>query len=133
MPKRRDAGLPAGRISSSLRRIVTWNGKHVPPELCERPAGRYMLSRSTKKPRLSLEEDAGVEAALESYRQSGVMDGKRARCPRTYRATCKAFSSFCPRTSSVPSASARGAQLSPGSRITALASGVNPVAFGSTR
>ena len=48
-------------------------------------------------------------------------------------ATCSTFNSFCPRTSSLPSTSASGAQLSPAARITALASGLNPAGFGSTR
>ena len=46
---------------------------------------------------------------------------------------CSAFNSFWPRTSNLPSTSASGARLSPGSRITALASGQNPAGLGSIR
>ena len=49
-------------------RTLTWNGKDLPPELRELPAGRYVV-----------EEEAGIEAALESYRQGRVVDSKRAR------------------------------------------------------
>ena len=48
-------------------RVVHWNGTDVPPELRELPAGRYIVE--------ALEDDA----ALESYRQGGVVDAKRAR------------------------------------------------------
>ena len=44
-------------------RAVTWNGKDVPVELRA----------------LSADEEAGIEAALESYRQGRVIDAKRAR------------------------------------------------------
>ena len=61
------------------RRIVTWSGKDVPAELCELPAGRYIVELVDEEtPRLSLEEDAGIEAALESYRESRLMGAKRA-------------------------------------------------------
>ncbi len=39
-------------------RVVTWNGKDVPAELRELPAGRYVV---------------------ESYRQGRVVDARRAR------------------------------------------------------
>ena len=61
-------------------RIVTWNGKDLPAEMRELPAGRYVVeSVDTEASSLSLEEDAGIEAALESYRQGRTVDGKRAR------------------------------------------------------
>jgi hypothetical protein len=61
-------------------RIVTWNGKDLPAEMRELPAGRYVVeSVDTEAPPLSLEEDAGIEAALESYRQGRTVDAKRAR------------------------------------------------------
>lgn len=61
-------------------RIVTWNGKDLPAEMRELPAGRYVVEPvDTEAPPLSLEEDAGIEAALESYRQGRTVDGKRAR------------------------------------------------------
>jgi hypothetical protein len=64
-------------------RVVTWNGKDVPPELRELPAGRYSIEAVEEEaPVLSPEEEAGIEAALESYRQGRVVDAKRARDSR---------------------------------------------------
>jgi hypothetical protein len=61
-------------------RVFTWNGKDIPAELRELPAGRYVVEAvEDEAPALSLEEDAGIEAALESYRQGHVVDAKRAR------------------------------------------------------
>lgn len=61
-------------------RIVTWNGKDLPPELSELPAGRYVVEVvEDEAPSLSSEEEAGIEAALESYAKGRVVDAKRAR------------------------------------------------------
>jgi hypothetical protein len=61
-------------------RTMTWNGKDVPPELRELPAGRYVVEAiEDEAPALTAEEEAGIEAALESYRQGRVVDSKRAR------------------------------------------------------
>jgi hypothetical protein len=60
-------------------RFVTWNGKDLPPEFCDLPAGRYIVEAVDEAPALSLDEEAGIEAALESYRQGHVVDAKRAR------------------------------------------------------
>ena len=61
-------------------RIVTWNGKDVPHELRELPAGRYVVEAVEEKaPSLTPEEEAGIETALESYRQGRVVDARRAR------------------------------------------------------
>jgi hypothetical protein len=61
-------------------RVMTWNGKDVPPELRELPAGRYVVEAvEDEAPTLTPEEEAGIEAALESYRQGRVVDSKRAR------------------------------------------------------
>ena len=61
-------------------RLVTWNGKDVPPELRELPAGRYVVEAvEDEAPALSAEEEASIQAALESYRQGRVVDAKRAR------------------------------------------------------
>ena len=60
-------------------RVVTWNGKDVPPELRELPAGRYVVEAvGDEVPTLSPEE-AGIEAALESYCEGRVVDAKRVR------------------------------------------------------
>ena len=61
-------------------RVVTWNGKDVPSELQELPAGRYVLEAVEEEaPALSPDEEAGIEAALESYRQGRVLNAGRAR------------------------------------------------------
>jgi hypothetical protein len=61
-------------------RVVTWNGKDLPPELRELPAGRYVVEAvEDAAPALTPDEEAGIEAALESYRQGRVVDAKRAR------------------------------------------------------
>lgn len=61
-------------------RVVTWNGKDVPAELRDLPAGRYIVEAvEDEAPALTPEEEAGIEAALESYRQGRVVDSKRAR------------------------------------------------------
>jgi len=65
---------------SRTAKVVTWNGKDVPAELRELPAGRYVVEPIDEEgPVLSPEEEAGIEAALESYRQGRVVDAKRAR------------------------------------------------------
>jgi hypothetical protein len=59
---------------------VTWNGKDIPLELRDLPAGRYVVEPvEDEAPALSAEQEAGIEAALESYRQGRVVDAKRAR------------------------------------------------------
>lgn len=61
-------------------RIVTWNGKDIPPELLELPAGRYVVeSVEEEPPVLTPEGEAGIEAAPESYHQGRIVDAKRSR------------------------------------------------------
>ena len=61
-------------------RVLTWNGKDVLSELQDLPAGRYVIEAvEDDAPALTPEEEAGIEAALESYRQGRVVDSKRAR------------------------------------------------------
>lgn len=61
-------------------RIVSWNGKDMPAELRELPAGRYLVEAvEDEAPRLSSDEEAGIDAALESYRQGRLVDADRAR------------------------------------------------------
>jgi len=61
-------------------RVLIWNGKDVPAELRDLPAGRYVVEPMDEDaPALSPEEEAGIEAALESYRQGRSVDAKRAR------------------------------------------------------
>lgn len=60
--------------------VVTWNGKDVPIEFRDLPAGRYVVEPvDDEAPALSPDEEAGIEAALESYRQGRVVDAKHAR------------------------------------------------------
>ena len=65
---------------SRTAKVVTWNGQDVPAELRELPAGRYVVEPIDEEaPALTPDEEAGIEAALESYRQGRVVDAKRAR------------------------------------------------------
>ena len=65
---------------SRTAKVVTWNGKDVPTELRDLPAGRYVVeSVDEEAPALTPDEEAGIEAALESYRQGRVVDARRAR------------------------------------------------------
>ena len=79
---------PSGTAANSCKmgpvprrsRILTWNGKDVPTELRDLPVGRYVVEVvDDEAPALTPEEEAGIEAALESYRQGRVVDSKRAR------------------------------------------------------
>ena len=63
-----------------LTRIVTWNGKDLPPEFQALPAGCYAVELvDDEAPTLTPEEEAGIEAALESYRAGRVVDATQAR------------------------------------------------------
>jgi len=65
---------------SRTAKVVTWNGKDIPAELRELPAGRYVIEAIDEEaPTLTPDEEAGIESALESYRQGRVVDAKRAR------------------------------------------------------
>ena len=56
------------------------NGENIPPGLPELPAGRYVVEPVQEEaPVLRPEQEAGIEAALESYRQGRVVSAKRAR------------------------------------------------------
>ena len=63
---------------SRTAKVVTWNGKDIPAELRELPAGRYVVE-AVDEEAPTLDEEAGIEAALESYRQGRVVDARRAR------------------------------------------------------
>ncbi|MGH9142124.1 MAG: hypothetical protein ACRD2I_13410 [Vicinamibacterales bacterium] len=70
---------PPGRYAP-FRPSRNWNGKDVPPELRELPAARYVVEAVEEEgSALSPEEEAGIEAALDSYRQGRVVDANRAR------------------------------------------------------
>ena len=55
---------------------MTWNGRDVPAELLGLPAGRYLVEAA---PAEAAQEDAGLEAALDSNRLGPADDGARAR------------------------------------------------------
>jgi len=44
-------------------RIVTWNGKDVPAELRDLPAGRYVIEQVEKEAPTPPEEEAGIGGA----------------------------------------------------------------------
>ncbi len=72
-------GLRIVRMAGKTR-VVTWNGTDLPAEFRDLPAGRYIVEAvEDEAPALSPEEESGIEAALESYRQGRVIDAKRAR------------------------------------------------------
>jgi len=63
-----------------ITRVVTWNGRDLPAEFGDLPAGRYVVEAVDDEAAiLSPAEEAGIDAALESYRQRHVVDAKRAR------------------------------------------------------
>ena len=57
-----------GRYAVSMAVIVNWNGVDVPEELKALKKGRYALVPIDEPPELTEEEEAGVEAAMESIR-----------------------------------------------------------------
>jgi hypothetical protein len=64
----------------SARARVTWNGKDIPPELRELPAVVYVVDRVEEEPFvLTLDEEVGIGAPLESYHQGRAVDSKCAR------------------------------------------------------
>lgn len=46
--------------------VLTWNGKDLPDELRELPAGRYVVEAVEEVPALTEEEDRGLRQALGS-------------------------------------------------------------------
>ena len=49
-------------------RVLTWNGKDLPEELRELPAGRYVVESLDEVPALTDDEDEGLRQALASLR-----------------------------------------------------------------
>jgi hypothetical protein len=62
-----------------MARVLTWNGKDLPPELRELPAGRYVVEELGDEPELTAEDEAGIEAALDSYEQGHAVSSEQAR------------------------------------------------------
>jgi len=70
-------------------RVVTWNGKDVPPEFRDLPAGRYVVEVVEEQaPALSPEEEAGIEVALESYPRAALLTPS---APRDHRRSPRAL------------------------------------------
>jgi len=49
-------------------RVLHWNGKDVPDELRDLPAGAYVVESVGETPELTQEEDEGMRCALASLR-----------------------------------------------------------------
>jgi len=72
--------------------VLNWNGEalpdevrgRIPEELQHLPAGRYVIESIDDVPELTDEEEAGIQAAIESVRQGkGVgVDAAKARIDR---------------------------------------------------
>jgi hypothetical protein len=58
--------------------IVDWNGKDLPSELQDLPAGRYIVE-AIDDVTFTEDEDRGVEQALEQYRQGQTVAAAQAR------------------------------------------------------
>lgn len=63
-----------------MSRVLHWNGKDLPEELRRLPAGDYLIEQmAAEGPDLTAEEEAGIEAALDSHEQGRGVDSERAR------------------------------------------------------
>lgn len=51
-------------------RVLHWNGKDIPEELRELPAGTYVIEAVETQPALTADEDQGLADALASLRAS---------------------------------------------------------------
>lgn len=49
-------------------RVLHWNGKDIPDELRELPAGTYVVEAVDEAPALSTDEEQGIAQALASLR-----------------------------------------------------------------
>ena len=59
---------PKGRYALPMAVIVNWNGVDVPEELKALKKGRYVLVPIDEPPKLTEEQEAGLEAAIASIR-----------------------------------------------------------------
>ena len=67
-------------VMGHAARIVNWNGTDIPSEMRELPAGRYVVEAvDTETVALDPDEDAGIEAALESRGKGRIVSSTRAR------------------------------------------------------
>lgn len=58
--------------------IVTWDGKNLPKELQDLPAGTYRIEPADS-PALTAEEEEGLRAALRSVQAGRTVDAAEAR------------------------------------------------------
>ena len=68
-------------------RVLTWNGKDLPAELRELPAGRYLVEAIDDIPALTEDEDEGLRQALASLRagQGRSVEQARPRIDAVFR------------------------------------------------
>ena len=59
--------------------IVRWNGTDLPEELRKLPAGRYIVEPVDDVPPLTLDEDAGLQLALDELAHEGGVDDAEAQ------------------------------------------------------
>ena len=59
--------------------VLNWNGEELPKELRSLPRGRYVVEPVDAVPELTLEEEAGIEDALESLRRGEGIDIETVR------------------------------------------------------
>jgi hypothetical protein len=59
--------------------IVRWNGTDLPEELRKLPAGRYIVEPVDDVPPLTLDDDAGLELALDELEHGGGVDDADAQ------------------------------------------------------
>ena len=56
------------RLGMASARVLHWNGKDIPEELRELPAGTYVVEAVDEGPSLTSDEDQGLAQALASLR-----------------------------------------------------------------
>lgn len=56
------------RLGMAGARVLHWNGKDIPEELRELPAGTYVVEAVDEAPSLTSEEEQGIAQALSSLR-----------------------------------------------------------------
>ena len=59
--------------------IVRWNGTDLPEELRDLPAGRYVVESIDDVPPLTLDDDAGLQLALDEFEHGGGVDDAEAQ------------------------------------------------------
>ena len=62
-----------------MSKIVRWNGTDLPEELRDLPAGRYVFESIDDVPPLTLDEDAGLQLALDELAAGGGVDDADAQ------------------------------------------------------